>query len=273
MATARNTVAARAAQAQANQAATATVPDLLKNFSGEISKALPKGMEAVQFTRDAMTAFKNSPKLREVDPTSFMGALMTCAQLGLRPGVGALGEAWILPFKGQAQFIIGYQGMISLAHRSGLLDSVTTRMVHENDEFSVQYGTEDKLVHRPPTKGPRGEAIGYYCVVKVKGGGYVFEYMTRQEMEAHRDEFAMARSGGRIVGPWRDNFDAMARKTMVRRLWPYMPRSAAMTLAQAADSTVRVDLVPDADLAAVTQRVEDAELLEDDGTPAPEDDQ
>ena len=57
---------------------------------------MPKGVEAAQLVRDALTAVRTNPKLAECEPNSVLGSLMTCAQLGLRPGV--LGHAWLLPF-------------------------------------------------------------------------------------------------------------------------------------------------------------------------------
>lgn len=253
-----NSVAARARQAVNATNTQPGIKDLVRSMEAEFSKALPKGAEAVRFVRDAMTVLSATPKLREVAPDTFLGALMTCAQLGLRPGVGALGEAYILPFKGKANFVLGYQGMTTLAHRSGMLDSVISRTVHEGDEFSIEYGTQDQIIHRPPVKGARGQAIGYYAVVKVNGGGYVFDYLSIEDMRIHRDKFALAKDrNGNVVGPWKSDFDAMARKTMVRKLWPYMPRSTEMQLAAAADNTVRTNLDPMADVADVVEQEPD----------------
>lgn len=84
---------------------------------------------------------------------------MTCAQLGLRPGV--LGHAWLLPFydsksrQQQAQLVVGYQGLVELAHRSGKIQSLIARTVYANDYFDVDYGLEDKLVHKPSMQESR----------------------------------------------------------------------------------------------------------------------
>lgn len=265
----QSSAAARASQAVSKTNAKPSTKEMVSSMEGEFAKALPRGIEATRFLRDAMTVLSATPRLKDVDQISFVGALMTCAQLGLRPGVGALGEAYIIPFKGKANFVLGYQGMTTLAHRSGMLDSVISRTVHEADDFSIEYGTSDKVVHRPPVKGARGAAIGYYAVVKVSGGGYVFDYMSIEDMRLHRDKFAMARDrSGNIVGPWKSDFDAMARKTMVRKLWPYMPRSTEMQLAAAADNTTRVNLDPAADVADVIQPLPD-DVIYDEGEYTP----
>lgn len=226
--------------------------------------AMPKGAEAVQLVRDIITAVRTTPKLAEAEPNSVLGAAMTCAQLGLRPGV--LGQAWILPFwskaiQGQrAQLIIGYQGFVELAMRTGMVSSVISRNVHANDYIEVDYGVNDTIVHRPAMTGDRGETIGYYAIVKFVNGGRALQYASRQEMETWRDRFATTKGrDGKVYGPWIDHFDAMARKTIVRQLANYMPKSAEFRhfgAALAADGAVRTDLAHDADVAQASQWVE-----------------
>lgn len=258
-------LAERAQQAQqARQGAPEAKPvrELVRAMVPEFQKAAPQGIDAGVLARDALTLLSATPKLNDVDPQSFLGALMTCASLGLRPGVGALGQAWVLPMKGKAQFILGYQGMVELAHRSGSIRSIRARKVHANDHLEVEYGLDERLVHRPPTTGERGEVIGYYAAYTLTNGGQGFTWWTREQMAEHRDRFAMARDrSGKIVGPWRDDFDAMALKTCVRDLFRFMPRSADVDRGMIADGTTRTDTTPEAHLEDVTQRP-DAEVLQ-----------
>lgn len=228
-----------------------TLNDLLPQFQ----MAMPRGAEAAQLVRDALTVVRTTPKLLDCDKASLLGSLMTCAQLGLRPGVGALGHAYVIPFKGKAQFILGYQGMLELANRSNEIDTVVARIVYQNDVFQIDYGT-DSLTHIPSMKG-RGDVIGYYSKFYRKGSSRpTFEWMSVADAQEHRDKFAMAKDrNGNVVGPWRDHFDSMALKTVVRKLFKWMPRSTQMSLAIIADETVRVDYSPDADVAQVTQGV------------------
>ncbi|HET9892614.1 MAG TPA: recombination protein RecT [Mycobacterium sp.] len=225
--------------------------------------AMPRGVEAVQLIRDALTCLRTTKNLAKCEPQSVLGALMTCAQLGLRPGV--LGHAWLLPFwdsrlawadeKGRqrtggyrAQLVIGYQGLIELAHRSGQIKSLVARTVRENDEFDVAYGIDDLLVHKPVMSGDRGAPIAYYAVVKFLSGGHAFFVMSHDEMETYRDRYAMARNKeGKIVGPWVDQFEGMALKTTIRQLAKWMPKATEFASAIEADGTVRVDVTPDPD--------------------------
>lgn len=231
-----------------------TLAQQIQQMQNEFQRAMPRGAEAEQLVRDALTCLRMTPKLGMCDAASVLGALMTCAQLGLRPGVGALGHAWILPFwdKGagtnRAQLVIGYQGYAELAYRTGRVLNIAARTVYTNDHFELAYHlSSDDMVHRPYLDGPRGEPRLYYAVARLADGGYaVTDPMTHADMEAHRDRFAMAKSrDGRVVGPWADHFEAMAHKTMVRRLAKFLPKSTEIAYALAVDEGVRVEISPD----------------------------
>lgn len=222
----------------------------IMRMEDQFQLAMPKGVEAAQLVRDALTLLRQSPQVAKCEAQSVLGSLMTCAQLGLR--VGVLGEAWVLPFwdnksRGhKAQLVVGYQGLAKLAYRSDRIAGITARTVYENDPvFDIEYGSEDRLVHRPKLDGDRGEPIAYYCVAHIKGGRPIFYLMSHAEMEAYRDRFAMARTReGRIVGPWVDHFEGMAHKTCLRQLAKWMPKSTELAAALVADDGVRVDLTP-----------------------------
>lgn len=250
-------LAQRAQQSVANQQQN-EAPSLqqqIKRMEQQFQLAMPRGAEAKQLVRDALTCIQMNPKLAEAEMNSVMGALMTCAQLGLRPGVGALGQAYLLPFWDRknriqkAQLIIGYQGYVELAHRSGRISSIHARTVYSNDYFELEYGAEqDTFVHRPALDGPRGEPRLFYAVARTVDGGYsVTDPMTVADMVAYRDKHATAKNReGQVFGPWVDHFEGMAHKTMVRKLMKLLPKSTEQHIAVAQDGGIRVDLTPEA---------------------------
>jgi recombination protein RecT len=237
-----------------------TLRDQIMQMESQFALAMPKGMEAAQLVRDALTALKQTPKLAEATPQSVLGALMTCAQLGLRPGV--LGHAWVLPYWDSksrsfvAQLIVGYKGYVELAYRSGHIASIIGRTVYEGDTFDVEYGLDDKLVHKPAMKGERTTPIAHYAMVKLANGGRSFWVMTEDEMQAWKKRYAPTNKSGNIVGPWVSDYEAMARKTCLLRLAAWLPKSTEMAYAIEVDNGVRTNVDPSASLTEVTHRYE-----------------
>ena len=198
-----------------------------KKFQDQMRLALPKAMTADRLTRIVMTECRKEPKLLKCDPASFMAVVLQCAQLGLEPG-SALGHCYMLPFGNgksesglpNAQLIIGYRGMIELARRSGQVVSLSAYAVHEGDDFHYELGLKPDIKHVPSSAADRGPLTYVYAVAQLKGGGFAFDVMSRAEVEAIR---STSKAGSR--GPWVDHFEEMAKKTVVRRLFKYLPVS------------------------------------------------
>jgi len=210
-----------------------------------IAQTLPScGVSPQRLARLGIAAVTRDPKLAECSEVSVIGSLMQCATLGLEPNT-PLGLAWILPYwngkarRMDAQLIVGYQGMIDLARRSGRLASLRAHIVREGDDFEYALGLDISLTHKPKTA--TGPLKAVYAVAKLVDAGAdpLIEVMTREELEAHRDRFAPRDKDKRIVGPWISDFEAMCLKTAARRLWKWLPKSTeaaqALTLEAAAE--------------------------------------
>lgn len=220
---------ARAAATAATTAKTGTMLDIVrsKSFQAQMALALPKSMTAERLTRIVMTECRKVPALMQCNQESFFGAVLQCAQLGLEPG-SALGHCYLLPFgngksrdgRPNCQLIIGYRGMIDLARRSGQIVSINAHCVHEADEFEYELGLHPDIHHRPSPLAERGPVTYVYAVAVLKGGGVQFEVMSRAEIEAVRAQSKAGKSG-----PWVTHWDEMARKTVVRKLFKYLPVS------------------------------------------------
>ncbi len=209
----------------------------------QLALALPKHLTAERLARIALTEIRKNPKLGKCDQASFLGSIMQCAQLGLEPG-GALGHAYLLPFENkrkniiEVQFIIGYRGMIDLARRSGQIISISAHTVHENDKFSYEFGLHEDLKHIP-ADGERGRMTHVYAVARLKDDGVQFEVMSKLEVDKIR---AQSKSGS---GPWSTHYDEMAKKTVIRRLFKYLPVSIEMTRAVIADEAADAGISQD----------------------------
>ena len=200
-----------------------------KEMQDQFALALPKALTPERFTRIVLTECRKNPKLAKTTQESFFGAVMQCAQLGLEPG-SALGQCYLIPYGASCNLIIGYRGMIELARRSGQIVSINAFVVREKDEFSYELGLHPDIKHKPSPLVERGEVKYVYAVAVLKGGSIQFEVMSRAEVEAVRTSSKAGNSG-----PWSDHWDEMAKKTVVRRLFKYLPISIEAATAMEAD--------------------------------------
>ncbi|AVK85300.1 recombinase RecT [Lysinibacillus sp. B2A1] len=224
---------------------------LLKKMGPEIQRALPKHMDADRIARIALTAVRTTPKLLKCDQISFVAALMQSAQLGVEPNTG-LGQAYLIPYGGKVQFQLGYKGLIDLAVRSGQYKAIYAHEVYQEDKFSFAYGLHKDLVHVPSTN-PEGEPIGYYAVYHLKNGGYDFVYWTRERIEKHAQKFSQAVQKG-WTSPWETNYDAMAKKTVLKEVLKYAPKSIELQKVVEADETIKTEVSEDmSDVIDVTE--------------------
>lgn len=242
----REQVAAAAQQ----QPGKPTVFDLITKQKDQIELALPRHLDTERFTRIAITCVRTTPKLAECDAISLVGALMVSAQLGLEPG-GPLGQAFLVPRWNSktstydATFQLGYKGIIELARRSGQLLSIEAHEVCENDEFSYSYGLNDNLEHKPLLRGERGRVYAYYAMAKFKDGGHAFVVMSLDDIEGRKARSSSKDKGGKFYGPWVTDYDAMARKTCIRALAPYLPLSPELERAIRGDERAYRQIEPD----------------------------
>lgn len=218
------------------------VEGYMKKMAPRFAEVLPKHMSMERMSRIALTTIRTNPKLLECEVPSLMGAVMQAVQLGLEPGL--LGHCYLLPFKNkkqnkmEVQFIIGYKGMIDLARRSGHIQSIYAHAVYENDEFEYELGLHPQLKHKP-SFGERGEFIGAYAVAHFKDGGHQMEFMPKSEIEKRRQRSAAANSS---YSPWASDYDEMAKKTVVRYMFKYLPISIEVQSQAQHDEVVRKDI-------------------------------
>lgn len=242
-----------------------TMQAYIKSMEGEIKKALPSVITPERFTRMTLSALSTNPKLAACTPKSFLGAMMSAAQLGLEPNT-PLGQAYLIPYKNkgvdEVQFQIGYKGLIDLAYRSGEVEIIQAQIVYENDKFECQYGLEPKLVH-VPADTDRGEAVKVYAVFKTKSGGYGFEVMSMDDCRKHAQAYSQAYKNG-YSSPWKTNFEEMAKKTVLKKVLKYAPLKSDFVRGISQDETIKTEI--DEDMYSVNNTIVVDDYTVDDGT-------
>lgn len=240
---------------------------MIENQAPQFALALPKFIDPDHFKRVVLTEVRRTPKLLECDPMTVVASCMLAAQLGMEPG--PLGQCYLLPRwnkktgKTECNFQLGYKGALALAHRSGEIADVICEAVHANDEFARELGDTPRIVHNPAPWGEdRGEVIGYYAIVRTQNGGTYRDAKSYDEVQAHAKKYSEAfKKGDPKFGPWAQNFDAMARKTVLLQALKLAPMSVDIAKGIAEDDATTHALLDD--LGAAVEA--DAEIVPDHG--------
>jgi recombination protein RecT len=199
--------------------------ELLEVAKPQIAAILPAGVNVDRVVQVARAAYHSDAKLQQCSPGSLLQAVGQAAQLGLTVG-RPLNHAHLVPFGGDCTLILGWQGLVELARRAGLVGSLATRVVYTEDGFSLTYRPEPDLRHMPYLDGDAGPATHYYAFARLPDGSLDLEVMTRAQVEKIR-----LGSKGKDAGPWRSHYDEMARKTVLKRLLKRLPQSQELAAA------------------------------------------
>ncbi len=197
-----------------------------KRMLPAIQDALPKTarryLTPERLVKVALMAYRKQPRLWECTQESIMQGVMEMAQIGLEIG-SPFGHAYLVPYKNhgvmEAQAQIGYRGFVTLARRSGEIESVKAEVVCAHDLFKVNLIGREPPTLSPPENGEaRGTVLGAVCVAYYMGGGLHQEYMTTPDIK-----LIQARSKMGNAGAWKSDWNEMAKKTVVRRAAKYWP--------------------------------------------------
>lgn len=210
-----------------------TVRDLVQAQQAAIETQLAGAMNSGAFVRAAISTISSSPALQQATPASVLGGIMLAAQLKLEIGP-ALGHFYLTPRKDKGQQIclpiIGYQGYIELAYRSGRIEKIETFLVRDGDKFDHGANSERGRFFdwNPADYDENRPWTGVVAMAKIKGAGTVWAYLPKEKVIARRPKFWEST-------PWKTNEEEMARKTGIRALAPYLPKSTELGKAIEAD--------------------------------------
>lgn len=212
-------------------------PDLkgfLNKHQDAIASVAAKNITPERMVRLVCAAATRQPDLAECTPVSILRSMISAAEFGLEVCSGA-NEAYLVPYnvkvkrdgrecwEKQAQFIPGYQGLVKKAIESGKVRNIEARVVYEKDQFDFEYGLEPTVKHKPHLGSDRGQIVAVYAVAFLADGSKQFEVMAKDEVDAIKD-----RGKEKKFSPWTSDYSEMARKTVVRRLYKYIPKSKVM---------------------------------------------
>lgn len=170
----------------------------------------------------ALQMFRSNPALLNTDQQSVIDAIVNVAMTGLTLNP-ALAFAYLVPRKGKCILDISYRGMIKILTDFGTVRNVIAELVYEKDKFFERRGTDPMIEHIPATFKDRGKIIGSYAVGFFHDGKYQFETMKTSEIEAIKKRSPAVKAGK--GSPWDTDEGEMFRKTPIRRLFKYLPKT------------------------------------------------
>lgn len=199
----------------------------------KIQEVLGDQTKSRQFLTSALSVINSNELLKKADQTSIYHSVMTAVTLDL-PINPNLGFAYIVPYKGKAQFQIGYKGLIQLCWRSGNFKTISSTEVYEG-----------QLIEENPLTGftfdwsakTSEKIIGYASYFELLNGASKTLYMTKENVNKHAKKFSQSFKKG--FGVWKDDFDSMAKKTVLKLLLSrYAPMTIEMQKATTLDQSV-----------------------------------
>lgn len=205
-----------------------------------IARACPEKVRPEQLIQVVATAIYKSEYLQKCDKASILAAVIQGSELGLSFSP-SLGEAYLIPrWNSKAGgyeccFQPGYQGLIQLAYRSRLVAMVDARLVREGDEFALEYDPGLVFRHRPVPWGAGGPVVGVYAYARLVNGEAKVEPLSLEDIERSHERseaYKTAQKKGWVEsGPWVSDWEEMARKTAIRRIFKHIPRSKEIAVA------------------------------------------
>jgi recombination protein RecT len=166
--------------------------------------------KAQAFLASVLSVVYQSNNLSQCDPQTVMFAAMKAATLDL-PVEPNLGQSYIIPYKSKATFQIGYKGIIQLALRTQQYLIINATEVYEGEEIK-----QNRLTGVISLNGKRSsdKIIGYASYFKMKSGYEHYLYMTVEDLVAYAKRYSPSYNYNDTL--WHTNFDAMAKKTVLK---------------------------------------------------------
>lgn len=189
------------------------IVDLLRSRRDMIADACHPGITPEAIIASLANALMKDPDLARCSPRSTLETVLTAAKLGIDPD-GTHNSAWPVRYGSEMKLMPGYGGMVELICRSPDVSHIDAATVFDGDAFDWSKGTSPHIKHVPSSTADRtAKGSHYYAVAFLTNGLTRFEVMDLAEVTKISNN----------SGPWKQHWNQMAIKTVVRRLAKLMP--------------------------------------------------
>lgn len=183
--------------------------------------------EAQEFATHISIMVQQNPKIKECDPNSVVKAMMACVRIGLMPNTPEQYVA-LIPYGKELQFQIMYRGLAQLAYNTGVVNKIDAQLVFPGDEWSIEEGTERKLVHKWTAESLEVDrtkpenALFVYSTAVLNTGERTFQVMNQSEVKQIKEQAVKATGNDT---PWVKWPAEQYKKTVVKRFAKLLPKS------------------------------------------------
>lgn len=222
----------------------------LTAYKDNMAKILPANLTPEKVIEVAYHAVRKNPELQKCSSNSIVSCVLMACQLGFEFD-GISNKAHMVPYwnsktkRLDAQFQIGYRGLIELAERSGKVKLIEARPVYKDDFFECYFGSNGKLNHIPNWNAPRldEDIIGFYALAHLDNGLVTYDFMTKEEIDKVMSNTKSKDKDGKLYSssPWSQHYVEMGKKTIIRRFCKMLPSTTILDKAVAWDNQAAVD--------------------------------
>ena len=229
------------------------VGELLHNLKGHeyalVRTLEEKGMDMQKFAIQLFHAIKRNPKIASCTLESVLGGMLQSLELGLDIN-SPFNYCFLMPFRNkskgtmEAQFVLGYPGIIEIMYESERVLKVNSQLVYENDEFEYEEGLDTHLFHKPAIKGNRGKRVASYTAIKLDNGEYIVLVVDANQIENLK---RFSHNPG-LYTEEKDPTGNMWKKAPIRNIMKYVPKKFNKRLEKAIDvdqKVIRYDISGD----------------------------
>jgi recombination protein RecT len=220
--------------------------NVLKNYEKSIASLLQNkyGISVEQFYITCVNAVKKNPKLLNCDPKSLFGAILLSAECGLRPNTEEQ-HAFIIPYKGEAKFQVGYKGLIEMMYRNPRVKKIYAEAVFEKDEFDYWYGLNPDLKHKPYRGLDKGHLVCVYAICKLDDGETIFTVVEKNELDKIKSfSQSVSSENSSKYSPYNNGTDVhhfMEIKSAIKKLSKMIPKAGVVEISKAVDYDSRFE--------------------------------
>ena len=188
--------------------------------------------QAADFKTAIITLYNTADSLRRCSPTGIIQAGLNSVKYNF-PLDNNLGFCYVVPYKGYAQFQIGWRGYVQLAQRTGQYLCINVTDIKEGEYLGFDIASGRPRLGEPAENREELPDVGYLAYFKLLNGAEYYYYQTRQQIEAFKNRYSPAAN----CGPWVSNFSEMAKKTVLKHLLKnFGPLTSEVASALKADS-------------------------------------